>query len=214
MTSSRAVIERVYGPFEGRERVNGVTFDGHRVWFASGTALVAFDPATGEETCAHEIAATAGSAFDGRFLYQIADGQIQKIDPQSGNVVGVIPAPEGQTAGLTWAEGNLWIGLYREKRILKLDAATGRVLQSIASERFVTGVTFCEGSLWHGAAGDEPSELRRIDQRSGAVLERVELPEEFSISGLESDGNERFYCGGASSGKVLAVKRPGRAKSA
>ncbi|MGC4068926.1 MAG: PQQ-binding-like beta-propeller repeat protein [Polyangiaceae bacterium] len=136
------------------------------------------------------------------------------MDPTTGAVLAVIPAPEGQTSGLTWAEGYLWIGLYREKRILKLDAETGRVLLSITSERFVTGVTFVEDALWHGVSGDQPSELRRIDKRTGEVLERLELPAEFSLSGLESDGGERFYCGGASSGKVLAVKRPRRAKSA
>jgi glutamine cyclotransferase len=214
MKSTTAIIERIYGPFAGRERVNGVTFDGQRVWFASGTALVAFDPDTGEETRSLAISAQAGSAFDGRHLYQLGDGKIQKLDPSTGAVLAVIPAPEGQTSGLTWAEGYLWIGLYREKRILKLDAETGRVLQSITSERFVTGVTFSDGALWHGVAGDEPSELRRIDESNGEVLERLALPEDFSLSGLESDGGERFYCGGASSGKVLAVKRPRRAKSA
>ncbi|MGC4068925.1 MAG: hypothetical protein QM784_30630 [Polyangiaceae bacterium] len=76
MISTPAIIERTYGPFAGRERVNGVTFDGKRVWFASGTALVAFDPDTGEETHSLAVVAQAGSAFDGRHLYQLADGKI------------------------------------------------------------------------------------------------------------------------------------------
>jgi hypothetical protein len=28
------------------------------------------------------------------------------------------------------------------------------------------------------------------------------------VSGLESDGADRFYCGGGPSGKVRAVRRP------
>jgi len=30
------------------------------------------------------------------------------------------------------------------------------------------------------------------------------------VSGLESDGKDRFYCGGGKSAKVRAVKRPRR----
>jgi streptogramin lyase len=210
---SQAVVERVYGPFAGRARVNGVTFDGQRVWFASGTALVAFDPETGNETRSLDVPARAGTAFDGRFLYQLAGGEIQKIDPDSGAVLGVIPAPEGQCSGLSWAEGSLWLGQNQGKRILKLDPRNGRVLQTVESDRFVTGVSFSNGELWHGALDGERSELRRIDAVSGAVLERIELPDGFGISGLEADGADRFYCGGGSSAKVLAVKRPRRRKT-
>jgi hypothetical protein len=31
------------------------------------------------------------------------------------------------------------------------------------------------------------------------------------VSGLESDGGDRFFCGGGRSGKVRAVRRPRRA---
>ena len=41
---TQAEIEREYGPFPEAERVNGVTFDGAQVWFASGDKLQAFDP--------------------------------------------------------------------------------------------------------------------------------------------------------------------------
>jgi streptogramin lyase len=189
-----------------------VTFDGRRVWFAAGTALVAFDPETGDELRSLEVPARAGTAFDGRFLYQIADDRIQKIDPDSGAVLAVIPAPEGKNSGLTWAEGSLWVGQNQGKRILKLDPATGQVLHTIESDRFVTGVSFSEGEPWHGALGADRAELRRIEPDSGAVLERLELPEGFTLSGLEASP-ERFYCGGGGSRKVLAVKRPTRKRT-
>jgi len=34
------------------------------------------------------------------------------------------------------------------------------------------------------------------------------------VSGLESDGADRFFCGGGSSGKVRVVRRPRRASAA
>jgi len=43
--------------------------------------------------------------------------------------------------------------------------------------------------------GDD-SDLRRIDPRTGEVLESIEMSREVGISGLESDGRDQFFCGG------------------
>jgi hypothetical protein len=52
--------------------------------------------------------------------------------------------------------------------------------------------------------------LRRVDPRTGVVLERLEMPPGVGISGLESDGGDQFFCGGGGSGKVRSVRRPKR----
>ncbi|GAB3629282.1 glutamine cyclotransferase [Pandoraea terrae] len=208
-TVRAAEIVREYGPFAGAEHVHGVTHDGQRVWAATGGALVAFDPASGELTRTLEVACDAGTAFDGTYLYQIADARIDKIDPATGEVVASIPTPgHGSDSGLTWAEGSLWVGQYRDRKIHQIDPATGRVIRSIESNRFVTGVTWVDGELWHGTWEGDESELRRINPESGAVLERLEMPRGTGVSGLESDGADLFYCGGGASGKVRAVRRP------
>jgi hypothetical protein len=62
--------------------------------------------------------------------------------------------------------------------------------------------------MWHGTWEEEESELRRIDPTTGKVLEAVKMPPGVGVSGLESDGGERFFCGGGNSGKVRAVRRP------
>jgi glutamine cyclotransferase len=204
-----AEIVREYGPFGGDGRVHGVSHDGHKVWAALGTQLLAFDPATGEAVRTLERACDAGTAFDGTHLYQIAESRIDKIDPATGQVLASIPAPGGgNDSGLAWAEGSLWVGQYRDRRIHQIDPATGRVISSIESNRFVTGVTWVDGELWHGTWEGDDSELRRIDPASGQVLQRLALPEGSGVSGLESDGAALFYCGGGSSGKVRAVRRP------
>jgi glutamine cyclotransferase len=211
MKTSTAQIVREYGPFPNAEQVHGVTYDGQHVWFAAGDKLIAFDPASGNLVRTLAVAGHAGSAFDGRHLYQIAEDRIQKIDPKSGEVLATIPAPgRGGDSGMAWAEGTLWVGEYRERRIHQVDPETGAILRTIESNRFVTGVTWVDGELWHGTWEGEQSELRRIDRQSGKVLEALEMPPGTGVSGLESDGGDVLFCGGGNSGKVRAVRRPRR----
>jgi glutamine cyclotransferase len=209
MSRSTAEIVREYGPFSGVDHVHGVTYDGRRVWFAAGDKLSALDPASGKTLRSIAVAADAGTAFDGRHLFQLAGDRILKIDPQTGEVVATTPAPGGGS-GLTWAEGTLWMGQYRDRKIHQVDPETGAILRTIESNRFVTGVTWVDGELWHGTWEGDESELRRVDPRTGEVLERLELPPGVNVSGLESDGGDRFFCGGGKSGKVSAVRRPRR----
>ena len=206
-----AEIVREYGPFAGVEQIGGVTHDGHRVWAATGPKLVAFDPESGQLARTLDRAGDAGTAFDGKYLYQIAEARIDKIDPATGDVVASIPAPgHGGDSGLAWAEGSLWVGQYRDRKIHQIDPATGAILRTIESNRFVTGVTWVDGELWHGTWEGDESDIRRIDPDSGAVLERLEMPRGTAVSGMESDGADLFYCGGGATGKVRAVRRPKR----
>jgi glutamine cyclotransferase len=209
MKQSAAEILREYGPFTDVDDVHGVTWDGEKVWFATTGKLHALDPQSGRMLRSIDVAAHAGTAFDGQYLFQIAEDRIQKIDPQTGRVISTIPAPGGgNDSGLTWAEGSLWVGQYRERKIHQIDPENGKILRTIESNRFVTGVTFVEGALWHGTWEGDESELRRIDAKTGEVLESVKMPDGIGVSGLESDGGERFFCGGGSSGRVRAVRRP------
>jgi glutamine cyclotransferase len=210
MKRSTAEIIREYGPFPGVDHVHGVTFDGQQVWFASGGKLNAFDPSDGKTVRSIDVAAHAGTAFDGQHLFQIAEDRIQKIDPKTGRVVGTIPAPAGGVSGLAWAEGTLWVGQHRARKIYQINPETGAILRTIESNRFVTGVTWVDGELWHGTWEGDDSDVRRIDPQTGEVLERLEMPSGIGVSGLESDGRDRFFCGGGKSGKIRAVRRPKR----
>src|SRR6476661_2250281 len=214
MNKSTAEIVREYGPVQGAERVHGVTYDGQNVWFASGDKLNAFDPSSGKMQRTVDVAAHAGTAFDGKHLFQIAEDSIHKIDPKTGRVVASIPAPGGGAdSGLAWAEGTLWVGQYRARKIHQIDPETGAMLRTIASNRFVTGVTWVDGELWHGTWEGEESDLRRIDPQTGKVLERLEMPAGTGVSGMESDGGDILFCGGGGSGKLRAIRRPKRAKA-
>jgi glutamine cyclotransferase len=214
MNLSAAEIVREYGPFPGVDSVHGVTYDSRHVWFAAGQKLIAFDPASGKTLRLIDVAADAGTAFDGQHLFQIAEDRIQKIDPKTGRVLATIPAPGGGCSGLAWAEGKLWVGQHRDRKIHQIDPQTGAILRTIESNRFVTGVTWIDGELWHGTWEGDESELRRVDARTGEVLERLQMPPGVGVSGLESDGGDQFFCGGGSSGKLRTVRRPRRGSAA
>jgi glutamine cyclotransferase len=206
-----AEIIQEYGPFPGVDQVAGVTFDGKNVWFAAGDNISALDPASGKIQRTIEVPAHAGTAFDGRHLFQIAEKRIQKIDPKTGDVLSTIPAPgDGGDSGMAWAEGSLWVGEYRQRKIHQIDPETGKILRTIETNRFVTGVTWVEGELWHGTWESDESEVRRIDPKTGEVQESLKMPPDTAVSGLESDGADRFFCGGGNSGKVRVIRRPKR----
>jgi glutamine cyclotransferase len=185
-----------------------VTYDGENIWFASGANIVAVDPATGNQVNSIEVASHAGTAFDGRHLFQIAEDRIHKIDPTTGSILATIPAPAGGAdSGLAWAEGTLWVGHYRERKIHQIDPDTGKILRTIETNKFVTGVTWLDGELWHGTWENDEGELRRINAQTGEVLESIEMPSGVGVSGLESNGRDQFFCGGGTSGKVRVVRR-------
>jgi glutamine cyclotransferase len=209
MRRKPAEIVQEFGPFPGVESVAGVSYDGRHVWFAAGASVRALDPDSGALVRELDVAGDAGTAFDGTHLFQLAEDRIQKIDPATGAVLGTIPAPgRGGDSGLTWAEGTLWVGHYRDRTIHQIDPESGAILRTIESDRFVTGVTWVDGELWHATWEGEESDLRRIDPRTGAVLDCLEMPSGTGISGLESDGADRFFCGGARSATVRVVRRP------
>jgi glutamine cyclotransferase len=211
MRRSHAEIIQEYGPFPGATDVAGVTYDGRNVWFASGDKLNALDPSSGTIERSIDVAADAGTAFDGQHFFQLAEDRIQKIDAKTGEVIATIPAPGGGgDSGLAWAEGSLWVGHYRARKIYQIDPETGKILRTIESNRFVTGVTWVDGELWHGTWEGDDSNVRHIDPRTGDVLEQLDMPAGVYVSGLESDGGDRLYCGGGKSGKVRAVRRPKR----
>ncbi len=212
MKKAAAEILREYGPFPGVERVNRVTFDGEHVWIASGDKLSAIDPASGKTVRAIDAVSHAGTAFDGKHLFQIAENRINKIDPKTGQVLATLPAPSGGGDSASPGPKARFVGQHRGRKIHQINPQTGAILRTIESNRFVTGVTWTDGELWHGTLESDESELRHVDPQTGEVLEALAMQAGTSVSGLESDGGERFYCGGGASGKVRAVRRPARGK--
>lgn len=205
----KAVIVREYGPFPN-PRIHGVTHDGTHVWFAHGQKVAAVNPETGAIEKEVEVPAEAGTAFDGEHLYQIGQDKIRKVDPKTGRVIATLATPgmTNDSSGLAWDAGTLWVGQFKGRAIHQIDASTGKVLKTLRTDRFVTGVSFADGDLWHGTWEDETSELRRVDPATGRVLETLEMPPG-GVSGLEAKG-DLLFCGAIKAPVVRAVKRPAR----
>ena len=127
--------------------------DGQHVWFASGDKLNAFDPASGKTVRSIDVAAHAGTAFDGQHLFQIAEDRIQKIDPKTGRracAPSRRPAAAA-TRGSPGPKARSGSGQYRRPEDPSdRSAKPGAILRTIESNRFVTGVTWVDGELWHG----------------------------------------------------------------
>ncbi|WP_437923350.1 glutamine cyclotransferase [Sorangium sp. So ce291] len=200
--------------FDGVDSIHGVAFDGQAVWFAHGAGgdLLSAEPETGRVLRHLKAPAQAGVAFDGSHLWVVGGGKIRKIEPETGAAVGEVPGFDATlVSGLAWADGALYAGVYRQKKILKIDPERGTVLRTLVSDRFVTGVAWADGDLWHGGMPDDegaPSELRRVDAQRGEVLERLALPEGVRVSGVEADASGRLWCGDPATGKLRAVKKP------
>ena len=134
MKRAAAIIIREYDPFPNVTHVHGVSFDGANIWIATGNTLNAIDPKSGKTVRVLDVPAHAGTAFDGQHLFQISGDRIQKVDPKTGRVAGSIPAPEGGASGMAWAEGTLWVGQHRNRKIHQVDPETGAILRTLEFE--------------------------------------------------------------------------------
>jgi streptogramin lyase len=160
-----------------------------------------------------DVAAEAGTTFDGRHFYQLDKGRIEKIDPKSGRVVATIPSPGGGgDSGLAWAEGTLWVGQYQDRNIHQINPETGVILPTIESKRFVTGVTWVDSELWHGTWEGDESDLRRVDPQTGDVFERLEMPRGRGDSGLESGWRRSVFLRGRRTRRHGEVRPPAGAR--
>ncbi len=211
MKRATAEIIREYGPFPGVDSVAGVSHDGQHVWFASGDKLNALDPASGKIQRTIDVAAHAGTAFDGQHLFQIAEEAHPEDRPEDRS--GACHDPRA-----------------RRRRQLRPRVGRRNALGGAASGAEDPSGRSRNGGdpshhrvqplrhwghldrrrLWHGTWERDESELRRVDPQSGDVLETLEMPPGVNVSGLEADGGDRFFCGGGNSGKVRAVRRPRR----
>lgn len=204
--TAEARIERVIRPDPRVEAVHGVTWDGRLIWAAVGDQIVGLDPETGQAVAAVTVAAMAGTAFDGQRIFQLAGGRIRVIDPVTGEVERELPAPPGNDcSGMAWSEGSLWIGQYRGRQILQVDPADGAILRQIEVGRMVTGVTWSEHQIWHGSWDGERGAVHRIDPATGREQETRRLPKGVHVSGIESDGQGRLFCGAGAEAVINVV---------
>ena len=209
MKRTAANIVREYGPFPGVSAVHGVSYDGTNIWIATGDTLNAVDPDSGKTVRTLNVPAHAGTAFDGQHLFQIAEDRIQKIDPESGRVLATIPTPDGGASGMAWAEGSLWVGQHRNRKIHQVDPRDRRDpshhrVEPLRHRRHLGRRRTLARNL-----GSRPKRIAPGRSASRArSSSRSTCRRASACRGSSSNGGDTFFCGGGNSGKVRAVRRP------
>ncbi|MFJ4194000.1 PQQ-binding-like beta-propeller repeat protein [Pseudomonas sp. NPDC089534] len=111
-----------------------------------------------------------GVTYDGRQVWFASDGQINALDPASGQTVGAIKV--GADGGTAFDGRHLY--QIADRRILKIDPATGRVLHTIPApgDGGDSGMAWAEGTLWVGQY--RARKIHQIDPQTGEILRTLE----------------------------------------
>jgi len=102
-----------------------------------------FDPSSGKMQRSINVAAHAGTAFDGQHLFQIAENRIQKIDPKLAECSPPSRTRRWRRLRACVAEGTLWVGSIGTEN-LSGDPETGSVLAHRV-QPLRHGVTWVDG---------------------------------------------------------------------
>ena len=201
------------GPFRASNSVDGVTYDGQHVWIAAARRAERLRSGERTRRCARSTSPrTRAPPSTASICFRSPRSASRRSIPRPASVLATIPAPGGGgDSGLAWAEGSLWVGQYRERKIHQVDPETGAILRTIESNRFVTGVTWVDGELWHGTLGRRRE--RTASHRSAKPAKcwsSWRCQRASRCPGSNPMARDRFFCGGGSSGKVRAVSRPAR----
>ena len=119
-----------------------------------------------------------------------ADGdKLYRLDPDSGDVIAILPSPVDFVRSLAWEGKALWVGT-RKEQLVRVDPDDGSVLSNspVPSAR-MTGLGFDGKYLWSGDRGSD--RLYAIEPRSGEVLFVLLAPGP-SVSGVACQGDSLY----------------------
>jgi DNA-binding SARP family transcriptional activator/ABC-type transport system substrate-binding protein/streptogramin lyase len=150
---------------------------------AESVALVAVD--SGKLIGQSPMRAVVLSAYgEGAFWNLAVDGELSRVDPETGEIVKTIGTGFDHPAGIAVGEGSVWVTDCCTPTLLRIDPALNVVADRIAlptTERYFgeqTGeVAVGAGSVWVGQGFANPSYVLRLDPRTGEVRHRIRIPE-------------------------------------
>lgn len=137
---------------------------GDEVWLslAEGAGLVRVDPITGAELARLDVPGTVFYAFgagDQRWATG-SDGNVYRFDGRTGEVTGQVRRAGQYTLQGTAGGGAAWLTADEERRVIRVDAGTLRLLEFAAGDG-VNAVAYHGGSLW--AANSDAGTVMRFD---------------------------------------------------
>ena len=169
-----------------------LTFDGTDVWFATASIFVRSirRRATGEAKARGPLRSGHGlrwrAPLSGR---QGRDPHHRSRDRRHPGAR--VPAPSENAAGLTWAEGSLWVGMYlgEEHPSSRSEDGSDPAHDRHGAIRHGRDVRGRRSLAWH-LGGDE-SDIVTSTRETGELLEALPMPKGMVVSGLEFDGGRR-----------------------
>ncbi len=124
-------------------------------------------------------------AFGSLWVPMVDDGEVARIDPDTGVVTARLAIPGGlaseadatTVSRLAASADGVWVlsGTGPVQELVEIDPAANEVASTLPAGEFPYSIEFGFGSLWVTHLAAEPG-VRRIDPATGAVLADVELP--------------------------------------
>ena len=136
-------------------------------------------------------------------------GALNRVDPESGEILHTLTCPEVGT-GVAWDGEFVWNTSFESRMLLKLDPQSGEVLQRIPlpGEGFFTGLAYDGEFLWLGEY-EQPGALHKIDPRSGEVVHTIRSDR--YVTGISWFGDDLWHATSAvqdmSTGKTSELRR-------
>jgi outer membrane protein assembly factor BamB len=148
------------------------------------TARILAEFALPGTTCIH------GVTFDGAHVWCAAapGDDLHCVDPATGALVKKL-GPTGCNAGTAFDGEHLW--QIRDKKIDRIDRATGKTLRSIPAppNAHVSGMAWAAGTLWVGDFNGRA--IHKVDPETGNVLRTIRS--ERLVTGVTWAGSELWH---------------------
>jgi len=130
-----------------------------------------------------------GKLWVGSDMPGYAHDKLYRLDPDSEEVIAVVPSPVDFVRSLAWAENALWVGT-RKQQLVRVDPNDGSVLSNspVPSTR-ISGLGFDGKYLWSGDRGSD--RIYVIEPTSGEVLFVLLAPGP-SVSGVAYAGGSVY----------------------
>ena len=198
--------------------LHGATFDGGRLWLASGRYLLHVIPDSGRVFDDFEtFPEIGGLAFDGRHVWQRSRGRLEQLDVRTGLARRQVAPGFESVVGIACIESDLLVLHASGRRLARIGvrqhAFGDEAVVLGESEPFTSqawGLAWAGGDLWSATAGA----LVRIDPLSARVLERLALPDGVRVLDLTADDEGRLWCVDGETRTVRVFALPLRAPGA
>ena len=180
-----AEVLREYVPIE--KCPVSVAFVGKLVWFARDDELVGSIPGRSRSSEQHRVpSARASTAFDreSTSTSSLEGDPRRPAGRRDHRPPDAVAEPRRRRRGITWADG---VSVDRKdiakSKIHEIDhEELEKIVKTLTSDRFVTGVSCVDGVLWHGASEDrQPCELRP-PSAADSTVEEVRSPSRWTRS--------------------------------